>query len=114
MPTFSGVKTHGVNVRVPVVVEIVTNSYSRLALNPTEVSPAIASCWGLRHAVIVSRAEARNLTPAPPPAVICSGQANAKLLGIGEYSLSQISLEQIFNGFAAQQLEEQGRAVGIV
>ncbi|CAN0225351.1 unnamed protein product [Hapterophycus canaliculatus] len=35
-------------------------------------------------------------------------------LGVGEYSLSQISLEQIFNGFAAQQQEEQGKAAGLV
>ncbi|CAM9259808.1 unnamed protein product [Ectocarpus sp. 4 AP-2014] len=39
---------------------------------------------------------------------------NAAELGVREYSLSQISLEQIFNGFASQQQEEQGRAVGIV
>ncbi|CAN0348380.1 unnamed protein product [Pylaiella littoralis] len=39
---------------------------------------------------------------------------NAADLGVGEYALSQISLEQIFNGFASQQEEEQGRAAGIV
>ena len=34
-------------------------------------------------------------------------------LSIGEYALSQTSLEQIFNGFASQQEEEQGRAAGL-
>ncbi|CAN0097026.1 unnamed protein product, partial [Discosporangium mesarthrocarpum] len=34
-------------------------------------------------------------------------------LEIGEYSLSQTSLEQIFNSFAAQQEEEQGHAAGM-
>eukprot|EP00903_Cladosiphon_okamuranus_P008962 g8576.t1 len=33
-------------------------------------------------------------------------------LCIGEYSLSQTSLEQVFNGFAAQQEEELGHAAG--
>lgn len=41
-------------------------------------------------------------------------QDNVAELGVGEYSLSQISLEQIFNGFASEQQEEQGRAAGIV
>jgi len=41
-------------------------------------------------------------------------QENVAELGVKEYSLSQISLEQVFNGFAAQQEEEQGRAAGIV
>jgi ABC-type multidrug transport system ATPase subunit len=34
-------------------------------------------------------------------------------LGLQEYSLSQTSLEQIFNGFAGQQEEEKGAAKGI-
>lgn len=33
-------------------------------------------------------------------------------LCIGEYALSQTSLEQVFNGFAAQQEEELGHAAG--
>ena len=33
---------------------------------------------------------------------------------IQEYSISQTSLEQIFNQFASQQTEETGSAVGIV
>ncbi|CAN0297351.1 unnamed protein product [Ectocarpus sp. 4 AP-2014] len=35
-------------------------------------------------------------------------------LCIGEYSISQTSLEQVFNGFAAQQEEELGHAAGTV
>ena len=35
-------------------------------------------------------------------------------LFIQDYSISQTSLEQIFNQFAAQQEEETGQAVGIV
>ena len=35
-------------------------------------------------------------------------------LGVESYSLSQTSLEQIFNGFASQQEEEKGGAAGIV
>lgn len=34
-------------------------------------------------------------------------------LGVQEYSVSQTSLEQIFNGFASKQKEETGGAVGI-
>lgn len=54
---------------------------------------------------------------SPPFLAGCNAvlpQDNAAQLGIGEYSLSQISLEQIFNGFASQQQEEQGRAAGIM
>lgn len=35
-------------------------------------------------------------------------------LCVEDYSVSQTSLEQIFNGFAAQQEEETGAAAGIV
>ncbi|CAN0457892.1 unnamed protein product [Laminaria digitata] len=37
---------------------------------------------------------------------------NREALSVGEYSLSQTSLEQIFNAFAAQQEEELGHAAG--
>lgn len=40
-------------------------------------------------------------------------QYNRESLFVGEYSLSQTSLEQVFNGFAAQQEEELGRAAGM-
>lgn len=49
-----------------------------------------------------------------PPPLLFMCQDNVAELGVGEYSLSQISLEQIFNGFAAQQQEEQGRAIGMM
>lgn len=39
-------------------------------------------------------------------------QNEREALCIGEYALGQTSLEQIFNGFAAQQEEELGHAVG--
>lgn len=39
-------------------------------------------------------------------------QNERKALCIGEYALGQTSLEQIFNGFASQQEEELGQAVG--
>lgn len=57
-----------------------------------------------------------NPTEAPSFSDILSllYQDNIDELGVGEYSLSQISLEQIFNGFAAQQQEEQGRAAGMM
>ena len=41
-------------------------------------------------------------------------QSNKDRLGVQEYSLSQTTLEQIFNQFAAQQEEETGGAVGIL
>ena len=41
-------------------------------------------------------------------------QNNKDRLGVQEYSLSQTTLEQIFNQFAAQQEEETGGAVGIL
>ena len=41
-------------------------------------------------------------------------EGNKEELGIREYSISQTSLEQIFNQFAAQQEEETGAAAGIV
>ena len=41
-------------------------------------------------------------------------EAHKEALGILNYSISQTSLEQIFNQFAAQQDEEQGPAAGIV
>ena len=41
-------------------------------------------------------------------------QSNKDRLGVHEYSLSQTTLEQIFNQFAAQQEEETGGAVGIL
>ncbi|CAN0021601.1 unnamed protein product [Pylaiella littoralis] len=41
-------------------------------------------------------------------------EAEREALSIGEYSLSQTSLEQVFNGFAAQQEEELGHAAGTV
>ena len=41
-------------------------------------------------------------------------EGNKEALGIREYSISQTSLEQIFNQFAAQQEEETGAAAGIV
>ena len=47
-------------------------------------------------------------------AMVCPDQDKAAELDVKEYSLSQISLEQIFNGFAAQQEEEQGVAAGIL
>ena len=40
-------------------------------------------------------------------------KSQRKSLFIGEYALSQTSLEQVFNGFAAQQEEERGTAVGL-
>lgn len=40
-------------------------------------------------------------------------QSHRKSLSIGEYALSQTSLEQVFNGFAAQQEEELGQAAGM-
>ncbi|CAM9541397.1 unnamed protein product [Ascophyllum nodosum] len=40
-------------------------------------------------------------------------ESQRKSLFIGEYALSQTSLEQVFNGFAAQQEEERGTAVGL-
>ena len=39
-------------------------------------------------------------------------QNNRAALSVGEYSLTQTSLEQIFNAFAAQQEEELGHAAG--
>ena len=39
-------------------------------------------------------------------------QNNRVALSVGEYSLSQTSLEQVFNAFAAQQEEELGHAAG--
>ena len=42
--------------------------------------------------------------------VVEKGKKNAY---IQEYSISQTSLEQIFNQFASQQTEETGAAVGI-
>ena len=41
-------------------------------------------------------------------------EQNKEALGILDYSISQTSLEQIFNQFAAQQEEETGAAAGIV
>ena len=41
-------------------------------------------------------------------------QMNKDNYNVQEYSLSQTSLEQIFNGFASKQEEETGGAVGIV
>ena len=41
-------------------------------------------------------------------------EGNKGRLGILDYSISQTSLEQIFNQFAAQQEEETGAAAGIV
>ena len=41
-------------------------------------------------------------------------EGNKEALGIRDYSISQTSLEQIFNQFAAQQEEETGAAAGIV
>lgn len=54
--------------------------------------------------------------PYPNACVHASGtiQDHRRELSIGEYSLSQTSLEQIFNRFAAQQEEELGRPAGMV
>jgi hypothetical protein len=41
-------------------------------------------------------------------------EASKKELYIQDYSISQTSLEQIFNQFAAQQEEETGHAAGIM
>jgi len=41
-------------------------------------------------------------------------EAHKAALSILDYSISQTSLEQIFNQFAAQQEEEKGAAAGIV
>jgi hypothetical protein len=41
-------------------------------------------------------------------------ERNKEELGIMDYSISQTSLEQIFNQFAAQQEEETGAVAGIV
>jgi ATP-binding cassette subfamily A (ABC1) protein 3 len=41
-------------------------------------------------------------------------QKNKETFNVQEYSLSQTSLEQIFNGFASKQEEEQGSAAGII
>ena len=41
-------------------------------------------------------------------------ETNKKILRLQDYSISQTSLEQIFNQFAAQQEEETGHAAGIV
>ena len=40
-------------------------------------------------------------------------KSQRKSLFIGEYALSQTSLEQVFNGFATNQEEERGTAVGL-
>ena len=41
-------------------------------------------------------------------------ERNKEVLGIRDYSISQTSLEQIFNQFAAQQEEETGAAAGLL
>ena len=41
-------------------------------------------------------------------------ERNKEVLGIMDYSISQTSLEQIFNQFAAQQEEETGAVAGII
>jgi hypothetical protein len=38
-------------------------------------------------------------------------ESHKEILGIQEYSVSQIQLEQVFNSFAAQQEEESGVAI---
>jgi ATP-binding cassette subfamily A (ABC1) protein 3 len=40
-------------------------------------------------------------------------EENKSQVGIAEYSISQTSLEQIFNQFAATQTEEKGTARGV-
>lgn len=46
-------------------------------------------------------------------AVFSLFEANKTAVGIAEYSVSQTSLEQIFNQFAATQTEEKGKARGV-
>ena len=50
----------------------------------------------------------------PLPQIFGTIERNREAVGIASYALSQTSLEQIFNGFAAQQEEETGAAAGIV
>ncbi len=55
----------------------------------------------------------KTFSASSPAFVARPNQQNEReALCIGEYALSQTSLEQVFNGFAAQQEEELGHAAG--
>ena len=50
----------------------------------------------------------------PLPRIFGAIEQSRDTMGIASYALSQTSLEQIFNSFAAQQEEETGAAAGIM
>ena len=50
----------------------------------------------------------------PLPKLFGAIEKHRGAVGIASYSLSQTSLEQIFNQFAAQQEEETGDVAGLV
>jgi len=54
------------------------------------------------------------VTRRPLSSIFGTVEGNKDMLGVLDYSISQTSLEQIFNQFAAQQEEETGAVAGIV
>mmetsp|Transcript_10158 Transcript_10158/g.13971 ORF Transcript_10158/g.13971 Transcript_10158/m.13971 type:complete len:252 (+) Transcript_10158:4785-5540(+) len=54
------------------------------------------------------------VTKRPLSSIFGTVEGNKDMLGVLDYSISQTSLEQIFNQFAAQQEEETGAVAGIV